>query len=775
MSGASKRQPGSLVAAAVALALIGVGTLVALPAPAQAATLTGPSGQWQLTTNIPGGAPPITLDLTKVALRGPDFMALLQKDDGTYADVTSTLPAEQDYLGTVEGHPDAAVAATVMSDGTVRGEVVFDRGFTWWFTGNTVTGTRGSASVTYAWPIRHAMGTDLIGSTVEAYEFGDDIDSSMYAALGNDPTKAIDMAELSMNNMRLPYMQSLGLMPQLGTVVLRGSATKDPYAGLSASASAYLGAVRTEWNINHSPHPEAQVQVVSNRFGGGVAWIGSVFGSNGYGAIGASPTAQDGWAVVARHEASHNWGPYDENGGDPEGPTIQSGNGFARYDSTEVYAVALNRANNLKNGHLVAGSFTATNIPPYAATDYLQAVAHGAGVSFNPLTNDHSPNGSALHLVSVASTSALGASVTSSNGVVTYHPLASATSSVDTFTYVLADAHGLTATGVVMVKNVMPFSTYPMEAATATGADIYNKGVETGAQADWLYTGAGKNITWTINQPVERDVTLTFQTRAWNGDQAAVSIDGGAPVTFTVPKAVEDFESEGQVDTPATVTVHLTAGTHTLVYTALNTGHFVDGLQTSWSDSAPTVPSTAPSYSAVAGRAFTVDATAGVGDADLPHDTLTYALQSGPAWLQVSPAGSLTGTPPAAGTYPATIAVTDASGVVTTRTVSLTVTKVATRVAISATHPYSMGSRTYYPVRVYVKTACVPTGYVYLTVSGVPAVAGTYKVAANSTTGTVVAVALSRRTGILHISASYAGSETCAAAPPYSFDPTILN
>lgn len=106
--------------------------------------------------------------------------------------------------------------------------------------------------------------------------------------------------------------------------------------------------------------------------------------------------------------------------------------------------------------------------------------------------------------------------------------------------------------------------------------------------------------------------------------------------------------------------------------------------------------------------------------------------------------------------------------------VTPTVVNVPTRVAISGAHPYSMGTRRYYPIRVYLKTSSTPGGYVYLKVSGSPGVVKTYKVPANSATGVVVRVALTGKTGTLYIAAGYGGSPGFAPAAPYSFDPRIL-
>lgn len=669
--------------------VLGVVAAVALvPDPAEAGgDLTG----WSLTT-VPSGGP-LTLDVKKVSLRGPDFKVLLQQADGSFADVTSQIPAEQDYLGTVEGHPDAVVAMTVLSDGSVQGEVVLDRGVTWWFTDHAVTGTRGSATVTYKWPLRRPMDSDIIGSSTYLDEVGYDIDSSLYTAMGS-PAKAMDMAQLSLNLQRVPWIQDAGMVPVLGTVILRGSSAQDPYAAAPATTGAYLGVVQSQWQAavwSASGHyPDTQVQAISNRFGGGVAWINDGSQSWDFSAAGGSPTT--GWAVTARHEGSHNFGINDEHGGDPEGATIQSGNAYARYDSTELYAFGQTRNAAAAAGWIKpAGVWTASELPPYATTAYIEATAHGADVTFDPITADHSANGSPLHLVSVQGRSQLGAAVSASGDQVTYHPLDAPTSTIDTFSYVVGDANGHTATGIVMVKNLQPFRQLEAETGTTLtgGSVVTNGGDHSGPGYVSLTAGVGHSVTWTVNQPAKRVVTLTFMTKNGAAGNAAVTVDGGTPVTITVPQATAGPESEGTIWTPVSTTVHLAAGPHTISYTTADVAQSVDSLRLDWPDAAPTLAQPI-TVAATAGRAFSLPLPGRATDTDEPNDALSYSLQSPDAWCGIA-GSSLTGTPPAPGIYTAILHVSDASGLTSSTSVTLNVAanaaaahrRTATRIRLS--------------------------------------------------------------------------------------------
>ncbi|BDQ18531.1 hypothetical protein RQN9TF_04970 [Rhodococcus qingshengii] len=68
----------------------------------------------------------LTLRLHKMNLRGSEFSMAVQDSDGALTD--AVIPAPRSYIGSVEGRPDAIVSAIVDSAGTLRGQVIFDRG-----------------------------------------------------------------------------------------------------------------------------------------------------------------------------------------------------------------------------------------------------------------------------------------------------------------------------------------------------------------------------------------------------------------------------------------------------------------------------------------------------------------------------------------------------------------------------------------------------------------------------------------------------------------------
>jgi hypothetical protein len=263
--------------------------------------------------------------------------------------------------------------------------------------------------------------------------------------------------------------------------------------------------------------------------------------------------------------------------------------------------------------------------------------------------------------------------VTSSGDQVTYQPPASPSSSIDTFSYVVGDANGHTATGVVMVKDTAPFQRLEAESAVVTGGSIVTDGSDHSGTGYAKLTGTGSAVSWTVDQPSARDVTVTLMTRNSAAGHGSVTVDGGAPVALSVPAATAGPEGEGTIWTPVTTTVHLSAGRHTLAYSSTDVAQQVDDVRLEWPDAAPAFGGPV-SATARSGRAFAVPVAGSVTDPDLPADAESISLVSPYSWWRVSGA-TLTGTAPGAGTYSGTLVVTDASGLTSSTPVTLVVTQ----------------------------------------------------------------------------------------------------
>lgn len=633
----SKTRVSPIAGLALIAALLSL-VVVAAPSAAVAAGASSSGLAWAVTDAKTGTT--FTAQFTLVPLRGPDFRVRVQGAGGVLTDVTAQVPEDASYLGTVDGHPDAAAAATVWADGTVHGEIIFDRGATWFFTEHAVSKRRGmDPPASYPWPLRRSMDTDLIGSDTLTTEVAYDVDSAQYA-LGGNVAPVLDTVRNTLNNERLIYLQDVGISQTLGDVVIRADAASDPYAPLAATTNAYLGAVRNEWTTTLSPYPDDQVQVVSPRISGGLAYESSYQKAWNFGAYGGGP---DDWSAVSRHENGHNWGPLDENGGDPEGPTVMSGNAYARFDSTELYAIANSRSTR-KPALTNTGTYQTTHIPPYAGMDLLQVVAGSTAAPLSPLVNDHSANGSALHLVSADVTSALGATIAVDTGDrIDYLPLAASTDAIDHFSYTVADANGYTATGLVLVKNTAPFTVVEAESAQPTGAAIVTDGSDhSGTGYVAFAAGKAQSLEWTIPSDTEHDVTLEFQTKNTAAGSADISVDNIAAGTLAVNPAVPGPENEGTIWGPSGITAHLKAGTNTIRLTSSSLDP-VDFLRITDNPAAATTGAT-PALAALTGDGHAPDDDPSVGTADSGVRADTAAPASGSSASSAAHAGSLAST-----------------------------------------------------------------------------------------------------------------------------------
>ncbi|MEU7524284.1 Ig-like domain-containing protein [Saccharothrix sp. NPDC042600] len=399
----------------------------------------------QKVTN-PDTGQTITLRLCRVRLRGDGFDVRVQQADGSFA--TFTPKGERAYLGTVDGFPDAVASGYVMSDGTVRAQVVFDRGATWWTTGDTVAKTRGTTPPTaYTWPTTPTLAAGVLDDNTVLTDVGLDLSSDYFTTrAGSDVATALDLAEYSMNNIRAIYLTDVGVKQALGRVVIRSAPVSDPYE----TSAELLNVVRDEWRTNQADAGIDQVQLITVNKGGGLAFVSDY---NPEWNSGRSDADSDGsFDIVARHEMGHNWGVYDNHAGaEQEGATVMSGNQYGRFSGPEAQAVGTSRA--ARTAILVdVGVYRATALPPYAAMDTVEPVT--GPVTLNPLANDRDGNNDALTITSVQAASALGGQVVlNADQSVTYTPPAGGLGGrVDHFTYTVTDASGQIATGLVLAR-----------------------------------------------------------------------------------------------------------------------------------------------------------------------------------------------------------------------------------------------------------------------------------------------------------------------------------
>ncbi|WP_082573943.1 MULTISPECIES: RICIN domain-containing protein [unclassified Nocardioides] len=490
---------------ALAVFVVVLAGLLALPVGASAGG-AGPAER----SAVAGAAPPSSLErtvthdgrtlkvrLTRVNTRAPEFEVLVQQASGAL--VATAAPAERSYLGTVDGVPGASVAAVLRSDGKVEGLIAFDRGGTWQFVDSTVVGTRGlSQPATYKWPSATDASRNVtvvpgqVGSRTYRWSVGYDLANRWFsdaATVTGSVARALDAVELNTVLLQLAYETDARLRPATGRVIVRASASAEPYAGYDSP----LGDVREEWRTAQADSGADAVALWhGGAGGGGVAYLRTIASDWGVSANGGTGTP---W-VVTRHELGHVWGADDNHTNGPEGATINSGNQFHRFDGTELSAIL-----RLRNDRLVRAvspfevvPAQTVPLPPYAALDLVIHQTSGTAFSFRPTANDHDANGNALALAGVASRSQLGGRLSYSGNVVTYVPPAVSSRTTDFVRYVVRDSTGRTATGVVLFRvdpapRPGPVSSWPaISVADATGYALVN--AQSGLRMGRSSTGA---------------------------------------------------------------------------------------------------------------------------------------------------------------------------------------------------------------------------------------------------------------------------------------------
>lgn len=391
----------------------------------------------------------VTMRLTRESLRGSHFELWSQNASGGYDVVTPV--DERSYIGSVDGYPGAVSCGILLGSGVFKGAVYFDRGVTWFTLGTSVVGTRAldyDNFANYQYPAAPTVGAGQAGSAIYAFDLGVDADHNYFTNAGSSVATALEGIEYSVSLVRAIYMRDALLRPYLGRVIIRSTLAQDPYTGLTQGD--YLSAVRSEWNDNH---PTADRDVVAGvsptKIGGGLAWVGVVGSSSAYSV--SQSNSSGNFDVVFRHELGHNWSCGHFVGGSPEGKGLMGGNAPGRFSGCEVYRV-LNHRNSKISDLDNEGSYTAIELPPYASLDAAEVTQPAAGAQvIDVLSNDHDANGQTISLTSFDSTTAKGGTVTQQGQNLLY-TAPGMLIGTDSFTYLITDSSGKTATGAVVVS-----------------------------------------------------------------------------------------------------------------------------------------------------------------------------------------------------------------------------------------------------------------------------------------------------------------------------------
>lgn len=509
---------------ALAVVVVVLAGLLGLPAVAsageQAAARSAVAGSLApsvLERTVTHDGRSLKVRLSRVNTRAPGFEVLVQQASGAL--VPAAAPAERSYLGTVDGVPGASAAAVLRSDGKVEGLIVFDRGGTWQFVDSTVVGTRGlTQPTTYRWPSATDASRNVtvvpgqVGSTTYRWSVGYDLANRWFsdaATINGSVARALDAVELNTVILQAAYETDARLRPATGRVIIRASATAEPYAGYASP----LGDVREEWRTAQADSGVDAVALWHGAgAGGGVAYLSTIASDYGVSSNGGTGAP---W-VVTRHELGHVWGASDNHTNGPEGATINSGNQFHRFDGTELSAILRLRNNRLARAVSPFEVVPAQTVPlpPYAALDLVIHQTSGTAFRFRPTANDHDANGNALALAGVSSRSQLGGRLSYSGNVVTYVPPQVTSRTTDFVRYVVRDSTGRTATGVVLFRvdpapQPGPVSSWPSVAvADATGYAVVN--TQSGLRM-------GRNSAGALVQRGAAGTLTSFKVRRFTG------------------------------------------------------------------------------------------------------------------------------------------------------------------------------------------------------------------------------------------------------------------
>ena len=271
-------------------------SLAVVPLLAAWATAQNPPTTFQL--NVSQGTTSYVAVFELHSARGPNLSIQVQQGNGTF--VTHTPGPVRTYIGTIAALPGAMACALRRASGPIYYHVLFEDGAEWI---NNGAGTTLRTNTNWApnYP-SIVTGSGGAGSSIWAAELGVDLPYSQYS-IDNSPGAALEMIEHSVNTVNLIYLRDAGIIHRLGRVVMRASATRDPYAGMTTTGG-HLGELRNQWN-NVLPASTHDVGLVAtSAVGGGVAYVG-VIGNPGYSANGASSAGD--FTIVWRHEVGHNW------------------------------------------------------------------------------------------------------------------------------------------------------------------------------------------------------------------------------------------------------------------------------------------------------------------------------------------------------------------------------------------------------------------------------------------------------------------------------------
>ena len=326
----------------------------------------------EIVQEVTLGEETLTMRLTRVDLRSPNFDFRIQQAQGTIRRLNAV--PERSYLGSVDDRPGAVSCGIQLDDGTFKGAILFARGTTWYTQGESVSRRQAlpyEGFTAYRFPTDSTVARGLGGVEMHGFDLGVDLSNAYYTQIGAQTNSALERVEYTVNLIRAIYMRDALIRPYLGRVVLRTEASVDPYNG-SSNWFNMASRARTEWNSNQS---DARRQLVAAVGGGGFrngwSWIGAVATNNGYSAVQSGPYGDFDDAL--RRQLGFNWNSSGNAGGSPEGLGIMGTDGPARMSGSEAARI-LNYRNSRASAGVIRkeGRFGDVELPPYASMDTLR-------------------------------------------------------------------------------------------------------------------------------------------------------------------------------------------------------------------------------------------------------------------------------------------------------------------------------------------------------------------------------------------------------------------
>lgn len=321
-----------------------------------------PRGAVVLDVNLSGAAAELVLE--PHSIRAGDFAVYVTRPDGSVIQVPA--PEPKTWRGTVTGWPTARVIASITDEGLTA--IVVDETLdSEWQIQPALGHPAGVYSVALKseldippaqcggalgvpTAIEEAAGAAASGARgtgLRLAEVAMDADFEFYQLNGSSVSATINDMERVMNRVDDIYVRDSDVTFQLTAMVVRTSAA-DPYS--SSDAGTLLDQFRAEWSSNFVGvrRDIAHLFTGRNINGGtiGVAWLGAVCGSLGYGLSESRFTSNiSARTGLTAHEIGHN---FNQNHCDGQGDCriMCSGLGGCQNDVTRF---GTNQANGIRN------------------------------------------------------------------------------------------------------------------------------------------------------------------------------------------------------------------------------------------------------------------------------------------------------------------------------------------------------------------------------------------------------------------------------------------